>query len=250
MSIQRFYRGSRSRSGVLFLGTAMLVALLLSGCQRPGFLEVALPDDGPPIATSAAAARLFVEKVSAAAEGGVDSKRLSLTVTQEEVTSFLSIGSDLVERARALDVERLEDLERLEGAPELQQVEGLQEWLDLLRGSQELRNLRLSDLGLWLGIREPQVYFKGDGRLVLRGYLSVLGQRQPLRLVMAPRASEGELVLDFVEGRLGPLPVPEVLIDQIGIGLSRLVLAGREYVEISQIRVGEGSLSLSGVYRQ
>jgi hypothetical protein len=250
MRKQRFYRGSRSRLGVLFFGAAILVALLLSGCQRPGFLEAELPDDGPPIATSAAAAGLFVEKVTAAAESAADSKRLDLTVTQEEVTSFLSIGSDLVERARALDVQSLDDLERLQGAPELQQVEGLQEWLDLLQGSEELRNLRLSDLSLWLGIREPQVYFKGDGRLVVRGYLSVLGQREPLRLVMAPRASEGELVLDFVEGTLGPLPVPELLIDQIGIGLSRLIVAGREYVEITQIRVGDGTLTLSGAYRQ
>jgi hypothetical protein len=58
------------------------------------------------------------------------------------------------------------------------------------------------------------------------------------------------LVLDFVEGTLGPVAVTEQLIDQLGEGLAKLVMAGDEYVEISQIRVDDGTLTISGGYRQ
>jgi hypothetical protein len=65
---------------------------------------------------------------------------------------------------------------------------------------------------------------------------------------MAPRAAAGELVLDFVEGTLGPLSVPEGIVDLVGKGLSRLILAGNDYVEVSKIEVADGSLTLSGQY--
>jgi hypothetical protein len=58
------------------------------------------------------------------------------------------------------------------------------------------------------------------------------------------------LVLDFVEGELGPVPIPEFLIDQIGSGLAKLILAGQAYVEVTQIQVGDGTLTLSGRYLQ
>jgi hypothetical protein len=103
---------------------------------------------------------------------------------------------------------------------------------------------------LGLSIQEPQVRFRADGQIIVAGYAQALGQRQPLRLVLAPRASQGELVLDFVEGKLGPVSVPELLIDQIGLGLSKLILAGQDYVEVSQIQVGNGTLTVSGAYRQ
>jgi hypothetical protein len=44
--------------------------------------------------------------------------------------------------------------------------------------------------------------------------------------------------------------VPEQLIDQMGEGLAKLVMAGDEYVEITEIRVDDGTLTLSGRYRQ
>jgi hypothetical protein len=69
-----------------------------------------------------------------------------------------------------------------------------------------------------------------------------------LRLVLAPRAADGELVLDFVEGTLGPVSVPEGLVDLVGRALARLILAGGDYVEISKIEVSQGSLTLSGRY--
>lgn len=241
---------SNHKAFQVFVVPALLAALLIGACQQPGFLQSEMPDDGPPIATSQAAARRFVEKITAAGENAASTKRLNLTITQEEVTSFLSIGSELAEQLEALNAQNLEDLQQLQGSPELEGVEGLEEWLDLVSRDDGSPNLGLSDLSLRVGIQDPQVYFKGNGQIVVRGYAEALGQRQPLRLVLAPRAAKGELVLDFVEGALGPVAVPEVLIDQAGAGLAKLILAGGEYVEISQIRVGDGTLTLSGGYRR
>jgi hypothetical protein len=221
----------------------LLTLLLLSACQRPGFLQAEMPDDGPPIAISQEEARRFVEKVTVAGENAASTKRLQLTVTQGEVTSFLDIGARLAKQMEAMNVESLEELGQLQDAPELR------DWMELLQGGESLP-LGLSDLSLRVGIREPQVYFKGDGRIIIRGYAEALGQREPLRLVLAPRASEGELVLDFVEGKLGPVPIPELLVDQIGTGLAKLILAGDEYVEIAQILVNDGVLTISGGYRR
>ena len=63
---------------------------------------------------------------------------------------------------------------------------------------------------------------------------------------MAPWPSAGELVLDFVEGTLEPLSVPEGLVDLVGQSLARLIRVGSEYVEVSMIEVTDGSLTLSG----
>ena len=234
----------------LLLVPALLLALLLTACQQPGFLQSDLPDDGPPIATSQAAAVRFVEKVTAAGENAVETKRLSLTISEVELTSFLSVGAELAEQLRAHEVQNLADLERLQGSAELGEIEGLQEWMGLLRGREGSPGLGLLDLSLRVRIREPQVHFQSNGHIVIRGYAEVLGQRQALRLVLAPRASQGELVLDFVEGTLGPVAVPEQLIDQIGEGLARLVMAGDQYVEIRQILVDDGTITISGRYRQ
>jgi hypothetical protein len=237
----------RLRLGVVPL--AVVAILLLATCQQPSVLEAELPTDGPPVATSQAAATRFVEKVSNAAERAAATKRLELTVTEEEVTSFLNIGSQLAERLRALQVDNLQDLQQLQGSPEVQQIEGLDQWLALLRGREGLSDVRLPDLRL-ARIREPQVYFRGNGQLIAQGYAQVLILRLPLRIVLAPRAADGELVLDFVEGKLGPVPVPELLFDQIGTGLAKLILAGQDYVEVTRIKVGDGTLTVSGRYLQ
>jgi hypothetical protein len=233
------------------LAAALIAAIFLTACQQPGFLQSDLPDDGPPIATSQAAAVRFVEKVKAAGENAVKTKRFDLSISEVELTSFLSVGAELAEQLRAHDVQNLADLERLQGSAGLQEIQGLQEWMGLLRGREGAPNdLGLLDLSLRVRIREPQVHFQSNGHIVIRGYAEVLGQRQPLRLVLAPRASQGELVLDFVEGTLGPVDVPEQLIDQIGEGLAKLVMAGEQYVEIRQILVDEASITISGRYRQ
>lgn len=211
--------------------------------------EAELPDDGPQIVISAEAAFRLVEKVTAAGQGAVETGQLTLTVTEEEVTSFLNIGSELTGSLRGLEnleLTELGDLEELEG------LQGLEQWQELLRmrEGQGLPNIPLSDLRPRLGIKEPQVYFKGSGHIVVRGYAGLLRWRWPVRVVVAPRASQGEMVLDFVEGTLGSVDMPEVIFDLIGKGLARAILAGQEYAEINEIRVGAGTLTISGRYRK
>jgi hypothetical protein len=242
------------KSGLLrkakWLLVAVVVAVLaLGACQAPGFLQAELPDDGPRVKTSQAAARRFAEKMAAAGERATESKRLRLTVTEKEVTSFLNIGSELAGQLQAAyGVDSLAQLEQLQRQQALQNAEGLPEWVGLLGRAQDTLGLDLPDANLRVRVQEPEVRFEGNGQMVVRGYAQLLSLRQPLRLVMAPRASQGELVLDFVEGDLGPLSVPEGLVDLVGKGLARLILAGHDYVEVSRIEVADGSLTLSGRY--
>jgi len=244
-------RTINTRSGTRLVALLALLAVfsvVLAGCQRPEFLDAELPDDGAPIRTSPEAAMRFVEKVTAAGERATESKSLSLTITQQEVTSFLDIGGIMADQMQAMNLTNLSDVQQIDLAQGLEGVEGLEQWQALLGQREGLPNISLSDLSLRVLIRDPQVYFKADGQLIVRGYAEALGQRQPVRLVFAPRASGGELVLDFVEGNLGPVEVPELLIDGVGKGLARAIMAGQEYVEITEIRVGEGTMALSGRY--
>jgi hypothetical protein len=232
----------------------LLVALLaivvvLGACQAPGFLQAELPDDGPRVATSPAAAQRFAEKVAAAGERAAESKRLRMTVTEAEVTSFLNIGSEMARQLQAIyGVDSLAQLDQLQREQALQNVEGLPEWAGSLETARGTLGLELPDDRLRVKIQQPEVRFERNGQIIVRGYAEILVLRQPLRLVMAPRASAGELVLDFVEGTLGPLSVPEGLVDLVGKGLARLILAGSDYVEVSKIEVTDGSLTLSGRY--
>jgi hypothetical protein len=231
----------------------LLAALLLAGCKRPAFLDAELPNDGPPIAPTQEAAVRFVEKVANAGETGARTGQTSLTLTQAEVTSFLNVGAQIrAQLEQVQNVETLNDLAQIENIEALQ-IEGLEgqalkRLQQLARSREGLGNLRLPDLRLRLAIQEPQVYFKGNGQIVVRGYGQVRNVRQPLRIVVAPRAREGELVLDFVEGKLGPVPLPEGLFDLVGKALSVAILAGQDYAEISEITVGEGTLTVRGRY--
>jgi len=237
---------------ILFLVLAA-TGLLLAACQRPAFLDAKLPDDGPPVPSTQQAALRFVEKVANAGQSGVQSGQTALTITQSEVTSFLNIGSQISAQLQQFqNVETLGDLAQIENIEDLQ-IEGLDsETLRRLQqfgGSQEgVGRLRLPDLRLRLAIKELEVRFQGNGHIIVRGYGQVRSVRQPLRVVVAPRASDGQLVLDFVEGKLGPVPLPEPLFDLVGKALSRVILAGQDYAAIQEITVGEGTLTLRGRY--
>jgi hypothetical protein len=239
----------RLLKGKWLLLALLAVLLVVGACQAPGFLQADLPDDGARVATSQAAALRFAEKVANAGERATESKRLNVTVTEGEVTSFLNIGSTMTQQLQAIyGVDSLAQLSQSQRAQALQSVDGLPQWAGLLDRAQETLGFELPD-GAWrVRIQEPEVRFERNGQIIVRGYAQAWILRQPLRLVMAPRTSEGELVLDFVEGTLGPLSVPEGLVDLAGKGLARLILAGNDYVEVSKVEVADGTLTLSGRY--
>ena len=232
-----------------WLLVALLALVVVGACQAPDFLQAELPDDGPRIATSQAAGLRFAEKLATAGERAAESKSLRITVTEGEVTSFLNIGSEMSRQLQALyGVGDLTQLSQIQREQALQNIDGLPEWAGLLERAQGTLGLELPGGELRVAIRDAEVRFERNGQMIVRGYGEVLGLRLPLRLVMAPRASSGELVLDFVEGSLGPLSVPEGIVDLVGKGLARLILAGNDYVEVSKIEVADGSLTLSGRY--
>jgi hypothetical protein len=232
----------RTQRGWLLV-TALLALLLMAGCaDAGGVLEAELPDDGPPPATSTASAGRFVQKVTTAGEGAANTGRFTLTVTDEEVTSFLSVGAIL---RRQLGNLPTQDLEQLQDVPELEDID-LDRYRELLGERDRLPGLDGDGLRLRLTIQAPLVYFLGNGHMIVRGKARFLIISLPVRVVVAPRASQGELVLDFVEGQLGPVPMPEILFDYLGKGLARALLAGREYAEITEVRVTDGVLTVSG----
>ncbi len=212
-----------------------LVVLSLTAC---GAAE--LPNDGPPVTISQEAALSFVTKAVTIGESAVEDGQVRFTVTQEEVTSFLNLGAQLMQMAETVPVPG--GLEGLEGIEGLEQFEGLRQ---LLPGSDE-GSSEGGLLDLQLQLIEPQVYFKSDARIILRGEGRLARFRLPARLVVIASASQGELVLDFVEGQLGRVPLPEFLFDPLGDLLARAILAGQDFVEVSEISVTEGSLTVAG----
>ena len=236
-------RQRRRPHRVALLAAAILAAMVLTSCAEAGLFEAELPDDGPPPPTSTAAARRFAEKAVAAGESVGGAGYFTLNLTEEEVTSFLNIGVVLLQRFQSVP---LENLEQLQGIPDLEGIDELGKWQELLNQRERLPELGGGRLRLRLRIEEPAVHFRGNGHIIVRGSIRFLIVNLPVRIVAAPRASGGEIVLDFIEGQLGPAPMPEFVFDYLGRQLSRAILAGREYGEITEIRVGDGILTISG----
>lgn len=228
----------RARSMLVLFVVAVVAALLLSGCQAE------VPDDGPAPTTTAAGARRLAEKTLAAGQFAADTGRFELTVTDEEVTSFLNIGSLFLSQAQRLPIE---DLTKLQEIPELEGVD-IEQWRGLLEQRERLPGASGGRLRFRLILEEPAVHFRGTGDIVVRGNAKFLILELPVRIVAAPRASHGELVLDFVEGQLGAVPMPELLFDTLGKGLSSAILMGEDLAQITEISVGPGKLTVRGRY--
>jgi len=237
----------RSRVWRRVVVASVLGLVVFAGCRPANQSEKALPADGAPVEPTTEAALRFVEKVSLASRQGIESGQASLTVTQEELTSFLSIGSQIsrqLQAVRPLQGSQLtaDRLGQLEG------IEGLEKWVELAQEREGLPPMRLPSAALRLTFRDAQVRFTGRGEIALLGYLRLLQWQQPVHLMVAPRATRGELVLDFVSGRVGPVRLPEFVFDPLGRELARVVLAGQAFAEITEISVQEGRLTVAGRY--
>jgi len=110
--------------------------------------------------------------------------------------------------------------------------------------------LRLDALAAQNGVenpwQEPQVYFKENGQIVLRGNIEYEGYMQPIRLVAEPSAVAGSLQVNIVEGRIGPVPVPDSILSQAEEQLGQAILAGQQYASLDEVRVEAGTLALTG----
>ncbi len=222
---------------------AVLCALLLVGCAgSEGLLHAGLSDDPPAPPISAAAAQRLVDKAAAAGERAVNTGQFTLTVTEEEATSFLNIGTALLSQ---LEASPIEELDQIRGDPELEGID-LDRWRELLEQRERVPGPGGDGIRLLPTIEDSSVNLLGNGHIIVRGQARFLVAGVPFRLVTAPHAARGELVLDFVEGRLGPMPMPEFLFDYLGQGLARALLAGQEYAEITEVRVADGVMTVSG----
>ena len=227
---------------VVVMGVAVI--LIATGCGSPD--DAVLPNDGPAPPFSRAAALSFVRKALTAGETAVASKAFTLTLTDREVTSFLNIRTELTQELQDVGIDQLDQLAGLEGLSS--EEINLDAWLSLLGENREGNPPLLARLRL--GLKEPRVYFKGDGQVIARGELALLRWSVPVRLVVAPRAVSGEMVLDFVEGQIGRVKLPEIIFDLLGKGIAEALLAGQAYAEITEISVGQGTFTLSGRYNK
>lgn len=222
----------------LTLALAVLCGVLVSACGGSQTSAV-LPDDGPAVPVSKEAASRLFEKVLSAVESAAQTQSVSFTVTDEEVTSALALGAQYVTFTPAGPI-----INGVPGSQSGQSAPGLKGMGQPDTGVGGDGALSLSNFGL--KVEAPQVRFAKDGRMTLEGYGRVGSWRQPVRVVMAPRATDGELDLHFVEGRIGSLPLPAFIFNPIGKGLASLILAGSDSLKIHEISIQQGSMTLSG----
>lgn len=198
--------------------TLVLVLIALVACSQGD----PFPDDGPAISVSEDAAFHLLEKSAQAASTAADTGASSITITQEEITSVLGLAVSVPDK--------LNDYQKQLAAqdPSLEQLPNI--------GDTMVLSL----------LKEPQVYFKDDGTLVLRGRIEFQGQVQPFRFVSRPSGQSGELKLDFVEGRIGAVNMPQTVFNQIGNLLAKVILLGQRWAEITDLHVDAGSMTIAG----
>lgn len=226
-------------------GLVLLAAILLSACAGRAEEQVEL--EPAPVPVSTEAAERFFSKALAAGQQALMDQSVHLTVTHEEVTSALALVARFVAFSPSgvsIDREMFPQGDQLPsdaGIPE-----GLEDVIPLDPDGEGSGLLGGFTDSLRLKILDPQVRFTAAGQIDIRA-TGQLGERErPIHLVLAPRASQGELELDFVEGSLGGLPIPELIFDSIGNLMARLILAGQDYIRVNEITVVQGSLTLSG----
>lgn len=234
-------RFGRGRLFLLLIGV-VVAGLSLTYCSSESDLEGWTVRYGPPVPVSEEAATSFFEKVVRAGRQGAETHRVSLTITEREATSALALSAEVAEVYQAMQTMSPEELEAADPARIRERVRRRE-----ARESDGSLGARIAHaLNPRIGLRDPQVRFLADGRIVVSGWVYAWRWRQPALIVVAPRAERGEMELDFVEGRLGRLPAPEWLFDQTGRLLSSVILMGRDYAEITALRVEQGRLTLRG----
>jgi len=177
-----------------------------------------------------------------------DSRSLRLTLTQSEATSALNLGLMLPELMRAADRITQDEIQQ---APDLEALRD-RVWQEVdaqraeLAGRLGLAQRILMRLDPQIRTGDVQVRFEGSGEVVVAGYVQAWKVKLPGLFVVAPHASDGELSLDFVSGRLGRLPLPEFAFDALGRAMASAILLGRDRAQVTEITVGDGTLTFEG----
>ena len=223
-----------------------------------------LPDDGEPIPVSADDALALAEHIADAVGDVPGQNRVELLVTDREVTSFLAIVSvlrdGLEEAGGTGSLEQLPDLEnQISDLPALledlanrrEDVEtdeplSLDKWRELIDSEDGLGQVFTRGLDLSISIKEPEVRFREDGSIVVRGYGRWLLFNVPARIVVQPEIVGDQVQFEVVEGQFGRLPVPGFLSNLASIIIERALLAGHEFASVEVIEVGDGTMRFTG----
>ena len=101
-----------------------------------------------------------------------------------------------------------------------------------------------------LPFREPQVRFRPDGRLAVRGFTQIAGRETEVQALVKVRAEQGKLDLEIENAQAGSVPVPASVAQEIAeraalaAGLSGL--KGNALPEgIESVAVEEGRLVIT-----
>jgi hypothetical protein len=238
-------RGKRLRRFGIGL---VIVALSVTTCSYGVDTSTLTAGWGEPVpASTDDAARVLtrgVEVLRRAPETGI----VRLTVTESEATSALSIGlmmSDLMQAAGRIPQEEIQGAADLDALRERIWEEADLQRQELAAGSGLVGRI-LVKLDPRIRTGDVQVRFEGSGEVVVAGYVQAWRFRQPGVFVVAPSARGGELTLDFVSGRLGRLPLPELVFDLFGGAVARGILLGQRYAEVWEITVGDGTFTFAG----
>jgi len=231
-----------TRRKVAILGVGLLVVVLsIATCSAGVSLNTLTAEYGEPIPATTDAARQLVQRAARAVQNASTSGRFRIAVTEAEATSTLSLGLMLPELMQAMETLPPEAA---------RQARTIEELRALLRQQEARRNgertfrervAALFDPRLRTG--DVQVRFTDAGEIVVAGYVLAWRWKQPALVVFAPRATSGQLTLDFVKGRLGRVPAPAWAFDRLGALVASLVLQGRHYAEISALTVEQGRLT-------
>jgi len=239
------------RRGRVFGFGVVIAALSVTTCSFGVDSESLVASYGDPVPSSADAAIRFLEKGASALEGVSSQRSVRLTVSQSEATSALSLGMMLPELMMTLgrippdEVRSAADLNTLRERIWQEEAAARDSLLSALPMTQRL----LAKLDPRIRTGDVQVRFRGNGEVVVAGFVQAWRFRQPTMFVVAPRASSGELELRFVKGRLGRLPAPAFVFNALGGLIARGVLLGRDYAEVSELSVTDGSLTFVGRIR-
>lgn len=231
------------RRVVAFVLVFLVAALTLAGCNA-----VAMPDDGPEPAISEEASRSVVRRVVTAMRETPPGAAFSVTATQDEVTSFLALGADVLAYYQSAYAAG--------ETPEPKQIPGIDDYVSDAQWQAAMDELNRNARGaaaLLLEVRsniqDPRVYLKDDGTLVLRGFAAVAGTQTPLRLVLAPEPSAEGYAVRFVDGQLGTVAAPEWLSGLIEQALDEGMQLANQSVVITDIAITDGEITVSGTAR-
>ena len=64
-----------------------------------------------------------------------------------------------------------------------------------------------------------------------------------------PSVAAGRLQVDITEGKIGPVPVPGPLLDQVETALAEGLTAGRDFSELTSVAVTEGQIAIEGTFQ-